>query len=63
MNAPLRIGLAGLGFEIGLIGALAVIAILSVATTAQRIWHVHRLSTALPGGATGSTTRENEHGG
>jgi CDP-diacylglycerol--glycerol-3-phosphate 3-phosphatidyltransferase len=57
------IGLAGLGFEIGLIGALAVIAILSVATTAQRIWHVHRLSTALPGGATGSTTRENEHGG
>ena len=57
------IGLAGLGFEIGLIGALAVIAILSVATTAQRIWHVHRLSTASPGGAKGSTTRENEQGG
>ena len=57
------IGLAGLGFEIGLIGALAVIAILSVATTIQRISHVHRLSTALPGGATGPTTRESEHGG
>ena len=57
------IGLAGLGLEIGLIGALAVIAILSVATTIQRIWHVHRLSTALPGGATGPTTRESEHGG
>jgi CDP-diacylglycerol--glycerol-3-phosphate 3-phosphatidyltransferase len=57
------IGLAGLGFEIGLIGALAIIAILSVATTIQRIWHVHRLSTALPGGATGTTTREIEHGG
>jgi CDP-diacylglycerol---glycerol-3-phosphate 3-phosphatidyltransferase len=53
------IGLAGIGFERGLIGALAIIAILSVATTGQRIWHVHRLSTALPGGAAPNSTREN----
>jgi CDP-diacylglycerol--glycerol-3-phosphate 3-phosphatidyltransferase len=53
------IGLAGIGFEGGLIGALAIIAILSVATTGQRIWHVHRLSTALPGGAASNSTREN----
>jgi CDP-diacylglycerol--glycerol-3-phosphate 3-phosphatidyltransferase len=42
--------LAGLGLEMGLIGAIGVIAILSVATTIQRIWHVHRLS---------DTSREN----
>ena len=48
------IGLAGIGLQIALIGALAVIAVLSVATTVQRIWHVHRLTT---------TTRENQHGG
>jgi CDP-diacylglycerol--glycerol-3-phosphate 3-phosphatidyltransferase len=53
------IGLAGIGFERGLIGALAIIAILSVATTMQRIWHVHRLSTALPSGAASTSTREN----
>jgi CDP-diacylglycerol--glycerol-3-phosphate 3-phosphatidyltransferase len=53
------IGLAGIGFENGLIGALAIIAILSVATTVQRIWHVHRLSTAQPGGAASNSTREN----
>jgi CDP-diacylglycerol--glycerol-3-phosphate 3-phosphatidyltransferase len=53
------IGLAGIGFEIGLIGALAIIATLSVATTLQRIWHVHRLSTAPPGGAASESTREN----
>jgi CDP-diacylglycerol--glycerol-3-phosphate 3-phosphatidyltransferase len=40
------IGLAGIGFEIGLIGALVVVATLSVATTAQRIWHVQRLCAA-----------------
>jgi CDP-diacylglycerol---glycerol-3-phosphate 3-phosphatidyltransferase len=57
------IGLAGLGIGIGLIGALAIIAILSVATTMQRIWHVHRLSTAEPGGATNDTTREKQQGG
>jgi CDP-diacylglycerol--glycerol-3-phosphate 3-phosphatidyltransferase len=53
------IGLAGIGFKPGLIGALAIIAILSVATTVQRIWHVHRLSTAQPGGAASNPTREN----
>jgi CDP-diacylglycerol--glycerol-3-phosphate 3-phosphatidyltransferase len=51
--------LAGMGLEIGLIGAIGVIAALSVATTIQRIWHVHRLSTAGPGPATDETTREN----
>jgi CDP-diacylglycerol--glycerol-3-phosphate 3-phosphatidyltransferase len=40
------IALAGLGIWIGLIGAMAIVAILSVATTIQRIWHVHRLSVA-----------------
>jgi CDP-diacylglycerol--glycerol-3-phosphate 3-phosphatidyltransferase len=51
--------LAGLGIEIGLIGAIGVIAALSVATTIQRIWHVHRLSTAGPRPAASDTTREN----
>jgi len=36
------IGLAGLGFEIGLIGAIGAVAVLSAATTIQRIWHVRR---------------------
>jgi CDP-diacylglycerol---glycerol-3-phosphate 3-phosphatidyltransferase len=40
------IALAGIGFEIGLIGAMALVATLSVATTIQRIWHVRRLSLA-----------------
>ncbi|MGH2357757.1 MAG: CDP-alcohol phosphatidyltransferase family protein [Candidatus Limnocylindria bacterium] len=34
------LGLAGLGFGPGLIGALAVIGLLTVATVVQRIWHV-----------------------
>lgn len=38
------IALAGLGLEVGLIGALVVVALLATTTTAQRIWHVHRLS-------------------
>jgi CDP-diacylglycerol---glycerol-3-phosphate 3-phosphatidyltransferase len=53
--AVVGIGLAGLGFEIGLIGALAIVAALSLATTIQRIWHVHRL--------TNQPTRENQQGG
>jgi CDP-diacylglycerol--glycerol-3-phosphate 3-phosphatidyltransferase len=57
------IGLAGIGFQVALIGALAVIALLSVTTTVQRIWHVHRLSSATPGGASTNTTRENEQRG
>jgi CDP-diacylglycerol--glycerol-3-phosphate 3-phosphatidyltransferase len=59
----LGILLAGMGLEIGLIGAISVIAALSVATTIQRIWHVHRLSTAGPGPATDDTTRENAQRG
>ena len=50
------IALAGMGFGIALIGALVAIAILSVATTVQRIWHVHRLTNH---GLTNNTTREN----
>lgn len=38
------IALAGLGLGLGLIGAMAVVGVLSVATTIQRIWHVHGLS-------------------
>jgi CDP-diacylglycerol--glycerol-3-phosphate 3-phosphatidyltransferase len=52
------IGLAGLGLEIALIAALAIVAVLSVATTVQRIWHVHRLSSATPAVATNQPTRE-----
>jgi CDP-diacylglycerol--glycerol-3-phosphate 3-phosphatidyltransferase len=52
------IGLAGLGIGIGLIGAMAIVAILSVATTVQRIWHVHRLSSATPAVASNQTTWE-----
>jgi phosphatidylinositol phosphate synthase len=51
--------LAGIGLEIGLIGAIGVIAALSVATTVQRIWHVHRLSAARPRLATDDTPVEN----
>jgi CDP-diacylglycerol--glycerol-3-phosphate 3-phosphatidyltransferase len=50
--------LAGLGIDIGLMGAIGVIAALSVATTIQRIWHVHRLSTAGPRPAASDTTGE-----
>ena len=52
------IGLAGLGFEFALIAALGIVAVLSVATTVQRIWHVHRLSAAGPAVASNQTTRE-----
>ena len=36
------ISLAGIGLEIGLLGAIGVIAALSAATTLQRIWHVRQ---------------------
>lgn len=36
------LGLAGIGFGIGLLGAIGIIAALSAATTIQRIWHVRR---------------------
>ena len=39
------VALAGLGFEAGLIGAIVVVAALTVATVIQRIWHVWRLTT------------------
>jgi CDP-diacylglycerol---glycerol-3-phosphate 3-phosphatidyltransferase len=38
------IALAGFGFTPGLIGAVVIVAALSVATVVQRIWHVWRLS-------------------
>lgn len=53
------IGLAGLGFNFGLIAALTIIAVLSVATTIQRIWHVHRLSADAPRPVADDTTKEN----
>jgi len=58
------IALAGLGYEIGLIGALGIIATLAVATTIQRIWHVHQqsvTSVVLPV-ASESTRESNERG-
>lgn len=54
------IALAGLGFEIGLIGAMLVVTVLAIATTAQRIWHVQRLSAAGPRQASHETTREHD---
>jgi CDP-diacylglycerol--glycerol-3-phosphate 3-phosphatidyltransferase len=36
------IGLAGMGLDIGLVGAIGIIAALSAATTVQRIWHVRQ---------------------
>jgi CDP-diacylglycerol--glycerol-3-phosphate 3-phosphatidyltransferase len=43
------IALAGLGFEIGLIAALVVVAALSSVTVVQRIFHVWRLSAVASG--------------
>lgn len=40
------IGVAGLGYDLGLIAALAIISVLTVATVLQRIWHVWRQSQA-----------------
>ncbi len=40
------IALAGLGFATGMIGAIVIITVLSVATVIQRIWHVRRLADA-----------------
>jgi CDP-diacylglycerol---glycerol-3-phosphate 3-phosphatidyltransferase len=40
------VALAGLGFRLGLTGALVIIAVLTVATVVQRIRHVWRLSQA-----------------
>lgn len=38
------IALAGLGYGIGLIGAIIIITVLTVATVIQRIWHVRTLA-------------------
>lgn len=60
----LGIGLAGFGFDWALIGALGIISILAVLTTVQRIWHVYRLTSAVPqGAATITQSKENEQGG
>lgn len=54
------IALAGIGFDIGLIGAIAIIALLAVATTLQRIWHVRRLVEAQARTTLGAeSSREN----
>lgn len=53
------IGLAGIGFEVGLIGAVGIIAALAVTTTVQRIWHVWRQVDETPAVASiGDTTQE-----
>ncbi len=54
------IALAGIGFEIGLIVAIAVIALLAVATTLQRIWYVRRQVEAQARATLGAeSSREN----
>jgi CDP-diacylglycerol--glycerol-3-phosphate 3-phosphatidyltransferase len=53
------IGLAGLGLEIGLTGAIGIVAALAAATTVQRIWHVRQqVEETLPAAGTGDTTQE-----
>ncbi|MEO8251910.1 MAG: CDP-alcohol phosphatidyltransferase family protein [Chloroflexota bacterium] len=45
------IALAGIGFEVGLIGAIGIIAALASATTIQRIWHVRQQVLETPSAA------------
>ncbi len=53
------IGLAGLGLEIGLTGAIGIIAALAAATTVQRIWHVRQqVGETPPAAGTGDITQE-----
>jgi CDP-diacylglycerol--glycerol-3-phosphate 3-phosphatidyltransferase len=53
------IGLAGLGLEIGLTGAVAIIAALAAATTVQRIWHVRQqVEQTLAAAGIGDITQE-----
>ncbi|MDQ2853428.1 MAG: CDP-alcohol phosphatidyltransferase family protein [Chloroflexota bacterium] len=53
------IGLAGLGLEIGLTGAIGIIAALAAATTVQRIWHVRQqVEESLRAAGTGDITQE-----
>lgn len=57
------IGLTGVGVAIGLVGALAIIATLAVATTIQRIWHVRRTAVTVEGASENDTEQENEQRG
>jgi len=57
------IALTGLGVAIGLIGALAIIATLAVATTIQRIWHVRRIAPEGPRTSGTDTEQENQERG
>lgn len=41
------IAVAGIGYDLGLIAALAIIGVLTTATVLQRIWHVWRQSQAV----------------
>lgn len=54
------IGLAGLGFGIGLIGAIIIIAVLTVITVVQRIWHVRALAEATAGASVGTDSTPKE---
>ena len=50
------LALAGIGFEIGLIGAIGLVAALALATTVQRIWHVRTQVATIP--AVGEAAQE-----
>ncbi|MEX0710172.1 MAG: CDP-alcohol phosphatidyltransferase family protein [Chloroflexota bacterium] len=52
------ISLAGLGFEIGLISAIVIVAALSAATTIQRIWHVRQQVDGQPAARDIETAQE-----
>jgi CDP-diacylglycerol--glycerol-3-phosphate 3-phosphatidyltransferase len=52
------IALAGLGIQIGLIGAIGFVAALAILTTIQRIWHVQREITQSPAAVGGESTEE-----
>jgi len=55
------IALTGLGWAVGIIGAMILVAALAVTTTIQRIWHVHQQAAA--GAAAINSTRESSERG
>lgn len=57
------IALAGLGFAPGLIGAIIIIAVLSLTTVTQRIWHVRRLADARHRAAPASVDENDKENG
>lgn len=57
------IGLTGLGWEIGIIGALILVTALAVTTTIQRIWHVYQQAAALIAPAEMHSARESSERG